>query len=107
MSTKLTPGRAVLLSTTLLLLAPGCSLEDFDVDGDGQVTRAEALYAGFLWLAEEITPGDENPEEPTPEEPTPEEPTPEEPLPEEPTPQTPDDGLTPTVPDPNDPLAPF
>jgi hypothetical protein len=121
MSLKLTSRRAVLLSSVLVFAtSSGCSVEDFDVDGDGQVTRAEALYAGFLWLCEEL-PGEEEPapeepvpeepipeepapEEPLPEEPLPEEPLPEEPLPEEPLPTGPTDGLPL---DPTDPLNPF
>jgi clumping factor B len=114
MSLKLTSRGTLLLSSMLVLAtAPGCSIEDFDVDGDGQVTRAEAIYAGFLWLCEEIPSQEEPeepapeqpvPEEPVPEEPTPEDPTSEEPVPEEPLPTDPTGGLSP---DPTDPLNPF
>jgi hypothetical protein len=93
MSTKLTRSGAVVGAVLMLATTSGCSLEDFDLDGDGQVTRAEVLFGSFMWLCEEVT----QPEEPTtPEEPTenPEDPG-ETPTDETPTDETPTDPNTP------------
>lgn len=67
MSPKLTGRCAALAASLAIVTSTGCSLEDFDLDGDGQVTRAEVLFGSFMWLCEEVAPPEEpaEPEDPT------------------------------------------
>src|SRR5262245_27213455 len=58
MRTNTAIGVATVTVASILPISSGCSLQDFDLDGDGQVTRAEVLFGAFEWLSQEVTADD-------------------------------------------------